>query len=146
MHTSHGRIVYDPNRHGMKNKTQWWAVVNIDREITRYYRWWVQKEFHIELADPSWDAHISIIRGERPPSDKMHLWKKYHGEHIEFKYGHNVRQGRRDEGLYWHVDVESPQLIAIRDEFGFPSDWKLHITIGRTWHSIGYRPQHRARR
>ena len=137
-HTSTGRIQYDPPRGKMKNKTQYWAVVNVDKEITRYFRWWVEKALHIKLYQPSWDAHISIIRGERPSQDKLHLWKKYDGEEIEFKYSINVRQTGDTTGYdrpshYWFVEVECPFLKEIRNEFGFPSDWKQHITIGRTY-------------
>jgi len=63
-HTGHGYIKYDPYRPGLKKKKDWWAIVKIDREITRYYRWWVMKERWIDLCQPSWDAHISIIRGD----------------------------------------------------------------------------------
>ena len=139
--TSHGRIKYDPYRHGMKKKTEWWAVVPVDKEITRYFRWWVQRQFHVTLAPPSWDAHTSIIRGERPPNDKMHLWKKYDGKRIEFKYSNVIRQSgdtTARPGTYWFVEVDCPFLTEIRNEFGFPSNWRLHITIGRTWYDIGH--------
>jgi len=137
-HEGTGIIKYDPPRHGMKRKTQWWAVVNVDREITRYYRWWVMKERWLDLKQPSWNAHISIIRGERPPKDKMDLWKKYDGQRIKFKYKHEVRQSGDTTGWdrpkhFWFVEVDCPLLKQIRDEFGFPSDWKQHLTIGRTW-------------
>lgn len=137
-HTGYGYIKYDPYRGGMKKRTTWWAVVEVDREITRYFRWWVQKEFWIDLKQPSWDAHISIIRGEKPPKDLQHLWKKYDGQRIEFRYKHHVRQSGDTTGgdrpdHYWFVEVDCPLLKQIRDEFGFPSDWKQHITIGRTY-------------
>jgi len=133
-----GIIKYDPPRYGMKKKTQWWAVVNVDKEITRYFRWWIKKELWIDLCQPSWDAHISIIRGERPPEDKINLWKKYDGQKVDFKYSLNVRQSGDTTGWdrpshYWFVEVECPLLRQIRNEFGFPSNWKQHITIGRTW-------------
>jgi len=131
-HTGYGYIKYDPYRGGMKKRTNWWAVVEVDREITRYFRWWVKKEFWIDLKQPSWDAHISIIRGETPPKHLQHLWKKYDGQRIEFRYKHHVRQSGRPDH-YWFVEVDCPLLKQIRDEFGFPSNWKQHITIGRTY-------------
>jgi len=137
-HEGTGIIKYDPYRGGMKKKTQWWAVVEVDKEITRYFRWMVKKNLWIDLAQPSWDAHISIIRGERPPGNKIDLWKKYDGQKIDFKYSLNVRQSGDTTGWdrpshYWFVEIDCPQLKQIREEFGFPSDWKQHITIGRTW-------------
>ena len=82
-----GILVYDPSRPGLKSKTDWWAVVNTDAEICRYYRWWVWRRYMIELQQPSWGAHVSVIRGGKPPTEeKVRLWKKYQGEKIEFEY------------------------------------------------------------
>ncbi len=138
--TGTGVIRYDPPRPGLKTRTKWWCVVDIDREITRYYRWWVKKELHIDLCQPSWDAHISIIRGEHPNDET--LWKKYHGETVEFTYRHCPRQTSEKNYItaftspdcFWFVDVKSPKMKAIRDEFGFPSDWNFHLTFGRVWY------------
>lgn len=87
-----GRIVYDPPRGPMRNTTQWWAVVDVDIEITRCYRWWVKQGLGIDLHKPAWDAHISAIRGEKPPVGLEHPWKKYHGQKVDFVYHHNPRQ------------------------------------------------------
>ncbi len=139
-HISTGKIIYDPHRPGLNN-TKWWCVVNVDREITRYYRWWIEKELHIkELKQPSWDAHISVVRGarDRPTPELAHLWKKYHGEVVEFKYKHCPRVSgdttNDRPNNFWFVEVECPKLIQIRQELERPSDWKLHLTVGRTWY------------
>ena len=69
----------------------------------------------------------------------MHLWKKYDGRRIEFEYDpigkFHAGAPRKDDGagLFFMVDVFSPELIDIRKEFGFKSDWKLHLTFGRTY-------------
>lgn len=136
-HKSRGRIKYDPPRGQMTKKTKWWAVLNVDREITRYYRWWVMNRFWINLHQPSWDAHVSIIRGEKPEDHLMHLWKKYDGHWVDFEYSHNVRRSgdtnidRPDH--YWFVEVRCPFLKQIREELNRPSNWSLHLTIGRTY-------------
>jgi len=139
-HEGTGTIIYDPYRGGMKNKVNWWCVIEIDKEITRYYRWWVERRYHVKgLCPPAWDAHISVIRGEKPRHDKMDLWKKYHGQTVNFLYEHNPhlapkRTHRIDEpGRFWLIDVKCDMGKNIRDEFGLPSDWLLHITIGRTY-------------
>ncbi len=126
---STGIIKYDPPRHGLKRKKDWWAIVEVDREITRLYRYWVMKEKWIKLCQPSWDAHISIVRSERPKPELMHLWKKYNGQKINFLYEHQVHQS----GNYWIVNVKCPFLKQIRKDFELPSDWDFHLTIGRTW-------------
>jgi len=138
-----GVLVYDPYRHGMKTKTDWWIILNTDSEICRYYRWWVWRRYMIELKQPSWSAHISCLRGGRPRPDKMHLWKKYQGEKIEFQYSPNIRQTGDTTGddrpdHYWFVDVWSERLNEIRAELGFTNEFhgkpiKYHLTVGRTY-------------
>jgi hypothetical protein len=129
-YTSTGKIVYDPYRGSMKHKTAWWCVLEVDPEITRYYRWWIEREHHIHsLVVPAWDAHVSIIRGEEPREDLKHLWKKYHGQKVEFKYEHNPSRAKKSE--FWFVEVEAPFLIDIRKEFEKPYDWALHLTVGK---------------
>lgn len=139
-----GIIQYDPHRGGMKKRTQWWCIANIDREITRYYRWWLDKEIlnplnldKAGLDQPSWDGHISIVRGEQPYPDKMHLWKKYQGKKIEFFYEHvfwyDIGRDNKQPGYFFTVDVQSKQLMDIRLELGYKADWNFHITVGRTY-------------
>lgn len=138
-----GVLVYDPHRPGMKTKTDWWIVVNVDSEICRYYRWWVWRRYMIELKQPSWGAHVSVLRGGEPRANKKHLWKKYQGEQIDLEYSHNVRQAGDTTGgdrpnHYWFVDVWSERLNEIRDELGFSLEFqgkpiKYHLTVGRTY-------------
>lgn len=136
-----GILVYDPSRPGMKSKTDWWIVVNTDSEICRYYRWWIWRRYMIDLQKPSWGAHISVLRGARPYDNRIHLWKKYQGEKINFEYSHEVRQtSEKADGSahFWFVDVWSDRLNEIRKELGFPIIFegkpiKYHITVGRTY-------------
>lgn len=133
-HTSSCRIVYDPYRGGMTRKTSRWCVAEVDREITRYYRYQVLKRYGIALYPPSWDAHISIVRGER--FSQQNLWKKYHCMTLDFDYHHMPIQAKHDDGSlkhYWFVEVDAPHLIFIRKELNLLHDRKLHITIGRTY-------------
>jgi len=130
-----GIITYDPPRPGMKRKTKWWSIVKTDREITRYYRWWLQKEKWISLHQPAWDAHISIIRGEEPKPHLKHLWKKYDGQRVNFKYSPIIQQvdvpGREH---FWYITVQCQFLKDIRREMELPYTWDLHLTIGRTYY------------
>ena len=137
-HKSTGKIVYNPWRGALKKKRNWWCVVEVDKEITRYYRWWIEQNQHIQgLCKPSWDAHVSVIRGEKPRDDLMHLWKKYDGKIVEFEYSHLPRQAEDpisgDPGWFWFIDIKAPELIDIRKEFELKHDWNLHLTVGRTW-------------
>jgi hypothetical protein len=137
-HHGSGVIKYDPYRSSMKKRTTNWCIVKVDREITRYYRWWLQKEKHIILQQPSWDAHISVIRGEVAFNRKQqqYLWKKYDGNSVDFLYEHGEIRSHPDPsgGRFYWVDVECPHLAYIRKEMGLPVGWRFHITIGRTYY------------
>jgi hypothetical protein len=113
---------------------KWWCVLEIDPEITRYYRWWIKRQYHVKgLYKPSWDAHVSIIRGEKPAPKHMKLWKKYHGQKVKIRYEHRPHVGTgsaKEDRKFWMVMVDAPELLAIRSEMEKPSDWRLHLTIG----------------
>lgn len=137
-HKGEGRIVYDPPRGLMKANTNWWCVINVDREITRYYRWWLQKEKHIILQQPAWDAHISVIRGENSVERNAHLWKKHNGKRVQFKYEHGDIQMSKDRdapGYFYWIRVNCSAVDEIREELGLIASWKYHhLTIGRTYY------------
>ena len=133
-----GIIEYEPAREGLKKKPDWWAILHIDEDISRYYRWWLERETGLKLHKPSWGTHVSILRGEKPWPDMMHLWKKYDGMEVEIEYSGNIRQAGDTTGWdrpdsYWFIDVKSDFLIDIRKEQNLPCTFKLHCTIGRTW-------------
>ena len=146
-HTGTGTIVYDPYRGNLKKKPHWWCVVELDREITRLFRWWIVKELHVkELKQPSWDAHISVIRGEKPTPELMHLWKKYDGEEVEFKYKQHPRQSgdttggdRPDNGIgEWRR--KRVVLVDERRHGGIGNDACLrvrHVVDGHDGHVLG---------
>lgn len=137
---SFGYIKYDPKRPGMKRRTEWWSILEVPGGIADYYRNMVEKRYGIELCQPSWGAHVSIIRGEKPRDDLMHLWKKYDGKRVEFEYAAYPRYNgdtrvvtKHDSGAFWFLDVHCEFLTDIRKELELPYDWKLHLTIGRRW-------------
>jgi hypothetical protein len=146
------RIVYDPYRGGMNRNTKGWCVADVDRELTRYLRWWTDRELTnitgVEgygISQPSWDAHISIVRGmgdlRNVPEDMLrNLWGKYEGREVEFEYTLDVRQsgdkavdGFDPKEHFWFVTIWSDEMTYIRKELGLPYDWNLHLTYGRTY-------------
>ena len=137
-HRGSGKVVYDPKRVGMKSNTTNWCVIELDREITRYYRWWLQKERHIILQQPAWDAHISVVRGERLTPEQMKMWKKQQGRIVDFVYEHGDIQVSKDKdapGYFFWIRVDCPAVDEIRTELGLVASWKYHhITIGRTYY------------
>lgn len=132
-----GVIVYDPNRQSMKRRINNWCVIEVDREITRYFRWWVRKELWLDLSQPSWDAHCSCVRGETIPLAYQNLWKKYDREIAVFHYDNNVRFSGDTTfdrpSNFWFVDVYCPKIDQIRSELGLKVFGKYHLTIGRTY-------------
>lgn len=139
-----GIIQYDPWRPGLKHRTDWWCVLNVDKELSRYYRWWLEFEKHLHLQSPSWDAHISIVRGEKPYPAYIEMWKKYQGKKVEFHYKHGEirvdRSQRTDPlavnatgGEYYFIDIECPMLDEIRTELGLITGFNYHMTIARSY-------------
>jgi hypothetical protein len=169
-----GKIVYDPPRGNMTKKIDWWVVLELDSSITDYYRHWVNKHINPlgytlddqtrpswpELRDkredlmlPSWGAHMSIVRGEKPKPQLQHLWKLYDGWEVDFQYSYfprfsgDTKGGNpAKDGVYWFVDAVCPIGKQIRDDFELPSHWNFHITVGRvnTQKTHIYRPPQRS--
>ena len=134
-----GILTYDPKRKNKKN-TEDWLVLEVDREITRLFRWFVDRELlnvtgaegH-GLLQPSGDAHISVLRGRNdlrqvPKWEKDAMWGKYQGREVDFLYSPHVRVAK---GEFFFVEVKCPWLLEIRQEFGLPYDYGLHLTIGK---------------
>lgn len=147
---STGQVIYDPHRGKMKSRINMWCVMNVSKEITRYYRWWMKYQYHVDLQPPSFDAHISIVRGEQITPDKMELWKKYQKQVFEFEYDHGniqkCRSGRTEthkdynenmeQGYFFMIPVQSEIINVIRSELGLPTFSDYHLTIGRTYEYI----------
>jgi hypothetical protein len=143
-----GVLVYDPKRKNKRN-TEDWLVLEVDREITRLFRWFVDRNL-VNVTDaaghgllqPSGDAHVSVIRGRNdlrkvPKWQKEAMWGKYQGREVEFLYSPNVQLAK---GEFFFVEVKCPWLLEIRKEFDLPYDFGLHLTIGKVRdHWLGVR-------
>ena len=149
-HRSVGTIIYDPHRGEMRRRTKNWCIVDVDKSITEYYRWWLKFEKHIHLQLPSWNAHISVVRGERIADDKLRvLWKKHHKRRVTFTYKHvgdfystrSKLSDGQDDGTYYCIDVNCPELDNIRDELGLRTGFKYHLTFGRTYEFEARKPR-----
>lgn len=135
--TTEGRIIYDPARPGMKRGTDWWVIASVDRDITAYYRWWVRNRYHIQLCEPAWNAHVSIVRGERIRPEFQEAWKRLHGKKIQIQYGHVVKQVEA-KPHFWYVSAHAPEIDEIRGELGLPTNFSYHLTVGRTYDHNDY--------
>lgn len=133
-HKGYCYIKYDPYRAQMKRRTSYWCIATVDKEISRYYRYWIKSTYGLEIHEPAWDCHISILRGEKPSNELMHLWKKYDGMKIEFTYDHIVYPNNK--GKFFAIKCHSNDLLHIRKELQLPINYGLHITIGKTYNPL----------
>ena len=131
-----GRLQFDPPRPGMKRNTERWAVIKLDRELTRYYRWWIKQAYHIQLREPSWNAHCSAIRGERIINPE--LWGNGQGEPVVVKYSPTPLQiPNRPE--MWYLPAQCKRITELREQFGLRTFHDYHITVGRLYHEDCFR-------
>lgn len=131
-----GYIEYDPDRKDMKRRTEYWCVLQLPNDLVRYYQYFVRTEKHIELEMPAWGAHATIIRGEKPDAEHIHLWKKYHKQKVKIRFKPEIVEvkDRKKDGSFYIINFESPELVEIRRELGLPIYPEFHITIGRTYY------------
>lgn len=131
-----GYIDYDPDRQDMKRRTQYWCVLQLSNDLVRYYQYFVRKEKHIQIEMPAWGAHVSIIRGEKPDDEHIHLWKKHHKRKIKIRFKPEIVEvkDRKKGGNFYIINFQSPEIDEIRRELGLPVYPDYHITIGRTYY------------
>lgn len=107
-------------------------IVEVDEEISRYYRSLVPK--HFKIKKPLYPAHISLLRNQTPPN--MDVWTRYAGQTVSFQYESFVYY----DDLYFWLNVYSHELETVRSELGLPP-WgdvslspdfqhRFHLTIG----------------
>ena len=78
--------------------------------------------------NPLFGAHITVLDGRVPvKNEHMHLWKKYQGKVIEFKYSPDIQQNWK----FFHLTVQCEMLRNIRAELGLNPNYNFHITVGR---------------
>lgn len=153
-----GYLTYDPPRDGMKTRTVDWCVLNVDREITRYFRYWMDRNWwDLEggramkrvFQRPSWDAHVTVVRGESYMKNRQ-FWRKHQGEKVTLEYSNIIHQTRSSEEFerpdhFWFVDIRCPRIWEIREELGLPNrtpagkPYNWHLTVARAY-DIDYKP------
>lgn len=130
---STGKLIYSPRTH--LSSSDRWLVLMCDDEISKYYRHlytiaypYLNAERHGKLTRPVWGTHISVIRGEQVPNNK--LWRLSENKIVEFTY----EAGVLDNGEYYWLKVNCPELEDLREKYGLSRYPKFgfHLTIGRT--------------
>lgn len=130
LHTAHGTFRYRIAGH--TSPPQYWLVIDVDQEITRYARSLLKSgtwnTHPIQL--PKYAAHISVIKRVSDPS-KLNLkhWGRYNGEQVEFTYTNYIN----NHGKYYALTAFCPRANEVRAELGLNRlFYDFHITIGNT--------------
>ena len=98
-----GVVRYDPIRKGLSTPHPWWCVIEVEEEISRYCRWFVNKERPLDkIHKPSWSAHITVIRGWKPKDPTV--WGRHQGKEIDFWLIPFMRQAGDTTG-WWDIFV-----------------------------------------
>ncbi len=122
-----GKIVYDPDRKKMKNRTTHWAVIEVDDEIANYYRSMFYDHFNIQLVKPSWETHLSVLKGYNN-TDTSIPWGFKDGDIVQVEYNNELFW---DENHVW-LNAHSDSIFEIREHYGiFSALDSGHITIGK---------------
>lgn len=130
-----GILRYDPVRKGISPQP-WWCVIEIEEEIARYCRWFIQKELFLDnIYKPSWPAHITVVRGWEPKDHSV--WGRHDGREVDFWLVPFMRQSGDTTGWdrpnnYWFVRTHCPWQKRIHRECGgFAPTPRGHLTIAR---------------
>lgn len=124
-HKTTGRLKYDP-RKNTKHYEPWWALLLCEEEIPRLYAWFLLRHgVPTEPTNKLWGAHVSVIKGQKPPDEK--LWGRKKNHTVEFWYTNQIRWNHTHAWL----DVWSPEMSEIRESMGLPPKVFYHLTLGR---------------
>lgn len=129
-----GKIKFDPKILTKKHKSQdGWknvAIVELSGDICEYYKWFIEKRFHIRLKQNIRGPHITIINDQKGDENLYQTAKnKWDGKIIEFEYDLNrIRTDKK----HWWISASSPVFSKIRVEAGLGEKYYygFHITIG----------------
>lgn len=127
--SSSGIIKIEPKRASIKVDPQGWAVIMVDRELTRYYIEqfnFTHRAKDIQIMVPAWGGHISIIRGEDIKDRNYFL--SLNNKNIIFNYGTEVK----GNGNHFWLEVECSEAENIREKLGISRKprFGFHLTIG----------------
>lgn len=125
-------LVYNPYRPGLRKvrgANNFFFIAEVKGDICKYYSHLIEKNLYLKLQLPVWRPHVTILNGRQSISDdKLHIWKKYAGEEIEFEYNVNVEQHWK----FWVLPVRSERMQQLQKELGFDfENYDFHLTIGR---------------
>ena len=127
-----GRIVYDPTRRqnkvGDTSIHHGRCIIKLlnARDLCRYYAFQFYKKFGLELLQPDWEPHVTVI-AKSQFNKKKNDWGYKNGQNVKVQYSHQMFWN--DEHVW--IAVECPELMEIREHYGNLSYDRGHMTIGR---------------
>jgi hypothetical protein len=126
-----GRLVYDPQRPGMKKAHRagpGWLILTFDPELGRFYRFLLKQFTGYIVQGQTYELHVTVVNDRDPDVSNHELWRKYHGKSIEVEIDVRMEQHWR----FFVLPVISKDLEAIRSELGLDTKkHPFHLTIGR---------------
>lgn len=127
-------ILFDPvNLTAKHEKQSDWkrtVVCEIEGDIDKYYSWFLNKRFNLELNRPIRKAHITIINDRVTDFAKYKQAKEvFNGREVIFTYN---PEEVRSNGQHWWLKVYNTDIEAIREFAGLERKpfFNLHLTLG----------------
>jgi len=109
-------------------------ILEVDDEIARSARSLLPRA--ILVQPPRYPAHITVVRNEQIPADRIANWGIYNNNHLDFSYSIDTIIG----DIYYWKYAWCDRLVQIRRELGLPDSTEytrppdnkqcFHITIG----------------
>lgn len=127
-------IEFDPENKTAKHikQSSWKNVVicSTDAEIDKYYSWFLQKRFNLELNRSLRKAHVTIVNDVVEDKEAYEKTKQiWNGKKLVFDFDPS---DIRTNGEHWWLKVKNEQVAEIRRSCGLNPDpyFNLHLTLG----------------
>jgi len=105
-----------------------WVSIHAGKDLSKYYIWLCHTRLksRFKIVRPTWDAHVSLVRGELPFESSY--GKQLDNMPIELEYEHEIYRA----GRHFCMNVTCPKANALRVALGLSSEplAPFHLTIG----------------
>lgn len=127
-----GKIIYQPGHTSFLRKKrsvdEHHTIVTASKGLSDYYRWWIDREFHLWIQPPMLNVHVSVFNGKESLGPEANrILTQLNNTVVEYEYSVDVQQHWK----FWVLPVRSEALKNIREQCGVKRDYHFHITIGR---------------
>lgn len=105
-------------------------VLKVDDDISKYYAWFLKKEWGLELEFPSFGTHVTVNNGSLEIPDvalKEEYLQAINGMSLIVDCNPEIYRVWE----FFAMKVYSEQLNEIRQNLGLPLKEYFHITVGR---------------